>query len=78
MHESQRYRYKAAECLRTAQEARDHFHRKVHLSMAMSWLSLAREGEAAAVRFSKASSTPTISPIFHSRSVTPAIMAGVT
>ena len=55
MHESQRYRYNAAACLRTAQEARDHFHRKVHLSMAMSWLSLAREDEAAAVRFSKAS-----------------------
>jgi hypothetical protein len=47
MHESQRYRYNAAECLRAAQQARDDFHRKVHLSMALSWPSLAREDEAA-------------------------------
>ena len=53
MYGSQRYRYNAAESLRAAQEARDHFHRKVHLSMALSWLSLAREDEAA--------SPPTIS-----------------
>jgi hypothetical protein len=52
MYGSQRYRYSAAECLRAAQEARDHFHRKVRLSMALSWLSLAREDEAV--------STPTI------------------
>ena len=48
MYESQRYRYNAAECLRVAQEARDPFHRKLHLSMALTWLSLAREDEAAA------------------------------
>jgi hypothetical protein len=47
MHESQRYRRNAAECLRAAQEASDHLHREVHLSMALSWLSLAREDEAA-------------------------------
>jgi hypothetical protein len=45
MHESQRYRYNAAECLRAAQQARDPFHRAVHLSMALSWLSLARQDE---------------------------------
>ena len=49
MHESQRYRYNAAECLRAAQQANDHFHCKVHLSMALSWLSLAREDEAASL-----------------------------
>src|SRR3984893_10389992 len=43
MHESQRYRYKAAESLRTAQRARDHLRREAHLSMALSWLSLARQ-----------------------------------
>ena len=53
MYGSKRYRYNAAEYLRAAQVARDQFHRKVHLSMALSWLSLAREDEAA--------STPTIS-----------------
>jgi hypothetical protein len=47
MHEAQRYRYNAAECLRASQQARDDFHRKVRLSMAVSWLSLAREDEAA-------------------------------
>jgi hypothetical protein len=46
MHESQRYRFHAAECLRAAQQAPDHFHRKVRLSMALSWLSLARNDEA--------------------------------
>jgi hypothetical protein len=46
MHNSQGYRYKAAECLRAAQQARDPIHNRVHLSMAMSWLSLARQDEA--------------------------------
>jgi hypothetical protein len=48
MHEAQRYRYKAAECLRAAQQARDLFHRAAHLSMALSWLSLARQDEDSA------------------------------
>jgi hypothetical protein len=47
MHESQRYRYNAAECLRAAQQARDHLRRGARLSMALSWLSLARRDEAA-------------------------------
>jgi hypothetical protein len=50
MHESQRYRYKAAESLRAAQRARDHLRREVHLSMALSWLSLARQDEEAGAR----------------------------
>jgi hypothetical protein len=50
MHESQRYRYKAAECLQAAQQARDPLHRAAHLSMALSWLSLARQDEEADAR----------------------------
>jgi hypothetical protein len=46
MHSSQRYRYKAAECLRTAQAARQLLYRRLYLSMAGSWLSLARRDEA--------------------------------
>jgi hypothetical protein len=46
MHDSQRYRYNAAECLRAAQQARNPVCSKVHLSMALSWLSLARQDEA--------------------------------
>jgi hypothetical protein len=37
MRESQRYRYKAADCLRPAQQAHDHSHRAVYLSRAVSW-----------------------------------------
>jgi hypothetical protein len=46
MHDSQRYRDSAAECLLAAQEACQPYHRKIHLSMAASWLSLARRDEA--------------------------------
>ena len=46
MHDTQRYRKNAAECLLAAQEARDPHHRQLHLSMALSWLSLARQDEA--------------------------------
>ena len=45
MHASQSYRDCAAECLLAAQEALPH-RRKLHLSMAISWLSLARQYEA--------------------------------
>jgi hypothetical protein len=45
MRDSQRYPYKAADCLRAAQQAHDPPHRAVHLSMAVSWLSLARQSE---------------------------------
>jgi hypothetical protein len=46
MHDTQRYRENAAECLLAAQKARDPNHRQLHLSMALSWLSLARQDEA--------------------------------
>ena len=75
MHESRRYRYNAAECLRAARQARDPIHRKVHLSMALSWLSLARQDEATDA--SSASNTSTISPISEKRLVTPAATADV-
>jgi hypothetical protein len=45
MHDSRRYRDSAAECLLAAQEASLHC-RELHLSMAISWLSLARQDEA--------------------------------
>jgi hypothetical protein len=46
MHYSQRYRDKAAECLLAAQDASQPHNRKLRLSMAVSWLSLARQDEA--------------------------------
>jgi hypothetical protein len=46
MHDSQSYRYKAAECLLAAKEAPQPYRRKLRLSMACSWLSLAHQDEA--------------------------------
>ena len=46
MHASRRYRDSAAECLLAAQKASHPNCRKFHLSMAISWLSLARQHEA--------------------------------
>jgi hypothetical protein len=46
MHDSQRYRDSAVKCLLAAQEACQPYYRKLHLSMADSWLSLARRDEA--------------------------------
>jgi hypothetical protein len=46
MHDSRRYRYNAAECLLAAQAACQPHYRKLRLSMAASWLSLARQDEA--------------------------------
>jgi hypothetical protein len=46
MHDSRRYRYNAAECLLAAQEACQPYYRKLRLSIATSWLSLARQDEA--------------------------------
>jgi hypothetical protein len=46
MHDSRRYRDNAAECLLAAQEACQPYYRKLRLSMADSWLSLARRYEA--------------------------------
>jgi hypothetical protein len=44
MHDSRRYRDSAAECLKAAKDASQPV-RKLHLSMASSWLSLARQDE---------------------------------
>jgi hypothetical protein len=46
MHDSRRYRDSAVECLLAAQEACQPYYRKLRLSMAASWLSLARQDEA--------------------------------
>jgi hypothetical protein len=46
MHDSRRYRDNAAECLLAAQEACELHSRKLHLSLADAWLSLARRDEA--------------------------------
>jgi hypothetical protein len=46
MHHSQCYRDNAAECLLAAQEPCQPYYRKLRLSMAISWLSLARQDEA--------------------------------
>ena len=45
MHDSRRYRDSAAECLLAAQEARQPYYRKLLISMAASWLSLAQQDE---------------------------------
>jgi hypothetical protein len=46
MHDSRRYRDSAAKCLFAAQEPCQPYYRKLRLSMAASWLSLARQDEA--------------------------------
>jgi hypothetical protein len=46
MHNSKRYRSNAANCLMAAQDACRPGNRGIHLSMAASWLSLARQNEA--------------------------------
>jgi hypothetical protein len=46
MHDSRRYRYNAAACLLAAQQAPEARYRWLRISMASSWLSLARQDEA--------------------------------
>ena len=46
MHDSQRYRDSAAECLLAAEKACQPYYRRLHLATAASWLSLARQDEA--------------------------------
>ena len=46
MHDSRRYRDSAAECLLASQKACQPYYCKLNLSMAASWLSLARQDEA--------------------------------
>jgi hypothetical protein len=43
---SKHYRYQAAECLKASLEAREPLRREFQISMALSWLSLARRDEA--------------------------------
>jgi hypothetical protein len=45
MHDSKRYRSNSADCLMAAQDACQPGNRGIHLSMAASWLSLARQDE---------------------------------
>ena len=46
MHDPKRYRSSAADCLTAARDACRPGNRGIHLSMAASWLSLARQDEA--------------------------------
>jgi hypothetical protein len=46
MHESERYRSNAADCLSEAYDAGQPDHRNLNLFTAAAWLSLAREDEA--------------------------------
>jgi hypothetical protein len=45
MRDSERYRFKAAECLLAAERCEPSYRKQLHLSMALSWLSLARADE---------------------------------
>jgi hypothetical protein len=45
MQDAQRYRANAAKCLLAARQERQPSYRTLHLSMATSWLSLARQDE---------------------------------
>jgi hypothetical protein len=46
MHDSQRCRHNAAECLKAAHKARQPHYRRLYLSMASTWLSIARQEDA--------------------------------
>jgi hypothetical protein len=46
MHDAKRYRSNTADCLMAAQDACRPGNRGIHLSIAVSWLSLARQSEA--------------------------------
>jgi hypothetical protein len=46
MHDSQRYRRNAVDCLLAARSARQPHYKRLYLSMAQSWLSLADQGDA--------------------------------
>jgi hypothetical protein len=51
MHDPHRYRDSAAKCLLASQEASQPYYRKLFISMAASWLSLAHEDEAIGNQF---------------------------
>jgi hypothetical protein len=46
MHDSQCYRYNAAECLRAARNASQPHYRKLYLQMSSTWLTLADQDDA--------------------------------
>ena len=46
MHDSRRYRYNAADCLKAAHETHEPHYRRLYLLMASSWLSLADQDGA--------------------------------
>jgi hypothetical protein len=46
MHDSQRYRRNAADCLLAARNAREPHYQRLYLSMAQSWLTIARQDDA--------------------------------
>ena len=46
MHDSQRYRENAADCLRAGYNAREPHYKKLNLLMAKAWLSLASQDDA--------------------------------
>jgi hypothetical protein len=48
MLDSKRYLFNALECLSAAQAARDPYYRGLNLSLAVTWISFAREEEATA------------------------------
>jgi hypothetical protein len=46
MHDSERHRRNAADCLKAARKAREPHYRRLYLLMTQSWLSLARQDDA--------------------------------
>ena len=48
MLDSKRYLYNASECLSAAQVAHDPYSRELNLALAVTWISLARQADAAA------------------------------
>jgi hypothetical protein len=48
MRDSKRYLYNAMECLSAAQVAHDPYYRELNLSLAVTWISLARQEVATA------------------------------
>lgn len=46
MHDSKRYRDQAADCLLAAEKGHEPYYRKLNLSLANTWLTLARQDEA--------------------------------
>jgi hypothetical protein len=60
MHDSRRYRERATECVLAAQEACEPYYRKLELSIAVSWLALARQDEAMDNLLAGWDATPTV------------------